>query len=182
MSDVAISIQSCFAIYLDFFFPVSDKNPISTLLISSELSARYILPSLCEVYPDSSQDPLFWYYRPQSRKLTSLQHHLQRTHPSSSFLFQRHDLQLEAEMKALPTCVLRVHLQFPYLELGGRWGSNPPLIVIGASRRGQWTCGSGVLAYCHMPSMAASSLTVHMQVPLKSTVQTLPSRSTLWEW
>ena len=99
MSDMTTSIPSHFAVYSDFYFSLSDKSSISTLLISAELSAKHILCSLCEVYSDSSQDPLFWGCRPQSRKLTSLQYHLQPSHTSSSFLFQSRDLQLEAEMK-----------------------------------------------------------------------------------
>lgn len=102
MSDMTTSIPSHFAVYSDFYFSLSDKSSISTLLISLELSAKYILCSLCEVYSDSSQDPLLWGCRPQSRKLTSLQYHLQPSHTSSSFLFQSHDLQLGAEMKTSP--------------------------------------------------------------------------------
>ena len=102
MSDMTTSIPSHFAVYSDFYFSLSDKSSISTLLISSELSAKYILFSLSEVFSDSSQDPLFWCCRPQSRKLTSLQYHLQQSRTSSSFLVQTHYLQLEAEMQISP--------------------------------------------------------------------------------
>ena len=181
MSDMTTSIPSHFAVYSDFYFSLSDKSSISTLLISAELSAKHILCSLCEVYSDSSQDPLFWGCRPQSRKLTSLQYHLQPSHTSSSFLFQSRDLQLEAEMKTSP-----VSWESLYDFLSRTWRALGTLPTT-HSYRSQWkgVVNHGVqescLAYCHLPSTVVVWMAVHRQVLLKSMVWTLSSRSSVWE-